>query len=656
MTTSSTGLARLDIGSDQFEIFGEKDGFSVNEFFRGASFRDSEGKLYFGSFDGVFVYDESGFRKNFKAQEVFLTEMKVLNDDVASDSSRYISFPIYDQTSIKLNYIQARFFSFSFVGLGYVNSEENRYEYQLEGFDDDWIDLGTERNVNLTNIAAGEYTLKVRASNNHGVWGNQYASFEIVVMPPWWETWWFRTLLTLSIAAFLLLFMKRRADNEKLQKEELRRKVEDATMEAYAKNESLHEEASRLTEAIEETNEVIKEAVESGNFSARINLENKLGQWKELAISINSLFDSITEPFTNIQELIGKMASGDLTERYEEEAKGDILKLVTSLNYALDNLSLILSTVKQNSNEIGISSLEMMGSSEEMDLGVAEIASSMGELSNGAQEQVYRIDHASNALENIMEFASKVADQATSIDQASKKGVSLSSTGEKEMTVMDASMKRMEEMSKDTSKSIDVLIDKSAEISGILGSMKEISVETNMLALNAAIEAAKAGDAGRGFAVVAEQIRKLAENSNSFALNIETIVEDVQASVQETSDAIKEMNRNIADGVVASSKASETFAELSTSYAGTLKLSGEIVSFTDQQLNKVKEITQVIESVVVIAEQAAAGTEQVASSSNELSAGMKEYKEKTSRVSTIVEELNQKMDEFKLNSADQSID
>ena len=125
MTTSSTGLARLDIGSDQFEIFGEKDGFSVNEFFRGASFRDSEGKLYFGSFDGVFVYDESGFRKNFKAPEVFLTEMKVLNDDVASDSSRYISFPIYDQTSIKLNYIQARFFSFSFVGLGYVNSEEN---------------------------------------------------------------------------------------------------------------------------------------------------------------------------------------------------------------------------------------------------------------------------------------------------------------------------------------------------------------------------------------------------------------------------------------------------------------------------------------------------------------------------------------------------
>ena len=169
-----------------------------------------------------------------------------------------------------------------------------------------------------------------------------------------------------------------------------------------------------------------------------------------------------------------------------------------------------------------------------------------------------------------------------------------------------------------------------------------------MLALNAAIEAAKAGDAGRGFAVVADQIRKLAENSNHFAIEIENIISEVQSSIGTTSNLISDMGVNIDGGVKASRDASNSFDELAASYAQTLGLSNQILSHSEEQHMKLKQVVQLMESVVVISEQAAAGTEEIASSSNELSSGMNEYIESSTQVTEIIQRLNEKMQQFKL--------
>src|SRR5204862_5192862 len=93
-------------------------------------------------------------------------------------------------------------------------------------------------------------------------------------------------------------------------------------------------------------------------------------------------------------------------------------------------------------------------------------------------------------------------------------------------------MRALREASADVNDGIDDLAGKSEEIGGIVATITGIAEQTNLLALNAAIEAARAGEQGRGFAVVAEEVRKLAEESQSAAASIAGLIEQIQGDTQ----------------------------------------------------------------------------------------------------------------------------
>jgi signal transduction histidine kinase/ligand-binding sensor domain-containing protein len=80
--------------------------------------------------------------------------------------------------------------TFQFVALHFANPEHNQYAYQLDGYDKDWIQAGTQRSVTYSNLSPGTYTFKVKASNSEGVWNETGAVFIITIRPPWWKTVW----------------------------------------------------------------------------------------------------------------------------------------------------------------------------------------------------------------------------------------------------------------------------------------------------------------------------------------------------------------------------------------------------------------------------------------------------------------------------------
>jgi len=92
------------------------------------------------------------------------------------------------QTPIRLSYEQD-FISFDFAALDFNKPEKNQYAYQLEGFDQDWIDAGTRPYASYTNVPGGHYTFRVKASNGDGVWNATGVSLPIEITPPVWETW-----------------------------------------------------------------------------------------------------------------------------------------------------------------------------------------------------------------------------------------------------------------------------------------------------------------------------------------------------------------------------------------------------------------------------------------------------------------------------------
>ncbi len=412
--------------------------------------------------------------------------------------------------------------------------------------------------------------------------------------------------------------------------------------------DSLLRMRDNLKLVIYETNEVVSHADGEGDLSARMNPEGKLGVWKDLSESINSLLKSISKPFNSINEIVNAMAEGDLTHRYHEEAKGDIKNLTDNLNKALDNLNTLLKGITNDANIIGDSSMEMLGASEEMNANTGEIASAIAEMSSGAQNQVSKVDDSSNLVENILRSANEMGTQSEEINQAAKVGSESSENGMKMISKVVFSMRDIKAFADDTNKSIKVLTERSQEINRVLSVITDIASQTNLLALNAAIEAAQAGDAGRGFAVVAEEIRKLAEDSRNSAREIETLVRDVQHDTETATKVIEVMNESIKGGEAASNDASDSFKEISASTTQTLELSKQILDSAKSQTESIKNVVSITEGIVVIAEQTAAGTEEVASSATELSAGMENYTRRSEEVTKIAAQLKEGVTKFRL--------
>ena len=81
--------------------------------------------------------------------------------------------------------------TFEFASMEFSAPEEHRYQYKLDGFDNDWIMAGTDRSAVYTNLDPGTYTFRVRGDNRDGLWDTKGTAFQLIVLPPWWRTWWF---------------------------------------------------------------------------------------------------------------------------------------------------------------------------------------------------------------------------------------------------------------------------------------------------------------------------------------------------------------------------------------------------------------------------------------------------------------------------------
>ena len=651
---TNRGLAKFDYDKFEFRVYYKNDGLQDNQFMPRNAMKLTSGELLFGGNGGFNLFDPRDLFDNPVEPLVYITGFKLFDREVTVGENEILTNSITFTDKITLNHNQ-NLFSFSYIGINYRHTQKNQYRYMLEGLHEEWVEAGTQRNVSFMNLEPGDYTLKVNASNNDRVWSSEPAELKITVVPPFWNTWWFRSLSLMAITGFVFWFIRSKSIQNAKAQELLKRKIDEATEEVGKRNEELQGQSESLKLAIEETNYVVREAVESGNFKARIDLESKTGEWKSLGESINQLFDSVTHPFNSINFIVNRMAQGDLTERYREEAKGDIQYLKENLNIAMDNLSELLLDISIHVDDIKSSSNDMLVSSEEMNISTGEIASSIAEMSKGAQEQVDKVDESSNLIEGVLKFSSEVGGQAESINQTAKMGAERSETGKKRVTDLDVSMKDILEFSSKTNESIDALTSRSEEISTVLRIIKDIASQTNLLALNAAIEAAQAGDAGRGFAVVAEEIRKLAEDSKKSAGEIEDLVQGVQSYTSSTAELMGQMNSRIKQGEEATAHTKEAFEEITKFYSETLDKSEQILKATKQQTEDIGNVVNIINGVVVIAEETAAGTEETASSSSQLSLGMTNYTEKSKKVSGITDELKSKVAKFKLDKAMESL-
>ncbi|CAA6804858.1 MAG: Methyl-accepting chemotaxis protein [uncultured Aureispira sp.] len=397
-----------------------------------------------------------------------------------------------------------------------------------------------------------------------------------------------------------------------------------------------------------EINKVIVSAGEEGKLDARLDASQATGDWKELASSVNLLLESVAMPIMEISDIVGALANGDLTERFDSFIEGDIKKLGNELNVAIDSINVLMGQISQIGNLVAASAEEMLVKGEEMKNTTQEVASATQQMAEGAQQQAQQTDEASKMMDNVLKTVTVMAQKAGLINESAVEGQKNSSEGLSTIKLVANSMNEIQDSAVSTSDSIEILSERSEEIASALSVITDIAAQTNLLALNAAIEAARAGDAGRGFAVVAEEIRKLAEGSKKSAVDIEKVIREIQKDINVASKAIDSMESNVKSGMKASKEAQFVFESIEKASHETLDLSKEIVEATEGQKESIHATAKNIEKIVVVAEETASGTEQVASSSKVLSQGMNEVTATSEDLANVANQLQESISKFKL--------
>jgi signal transduction histidine kinase/DNA-binding response OmpR family regulator len=192
---------------ETFRNYHPSDGLQSYEFNQRACYEGKDGTLYFGGINGLNFFHPDSIRDNPHVPPVMLTDFQIFNNSVKPRSDAPLKQSISITEQITLSYKHS-VFSFEFAALDYTAPERNQYAYKLEGFNDKWIDLGTRRFVTFTNLDPGEYVLRVKGSNNDGVWNEDGASLKIIISPPPWKTWWAYTLYVLFGLGLVYVFRR----------------------------------------------------------------------------------------------------------------------------------------------------------------------------------------------------------------------------------------------------------------------------------------------------------------------------------------------------------------------------------------------------------------------------------------------------------------
>jgi len=230
------------------------DGFTGIESNSMANYKDAKGNLWFGTINGVMKYNPNVDHINPTPPVTNITRLKLFFKDVDWSESSYQKYlsgvnswqhlPRDLSLPHDLNHL-----SFNFEALSFQVPEKVKYQWRLNGLDKDWSPVTSKTEAVYANLAPGDYTFEVKASNNDGVWNQVPASFSFKVTPPWWGTWWFRVMILALFAGLGIAFYKWRVHSIKQKKDELEKKVAQKTKEVVQQKDEILVQSKKLEES-----------------------------------------------------------------------------------------------------------------------------------------------------------------------------------------------------------------------------------------------------------------------------------------------------------------------------------------------------------------------------------------------------------------------
>jgi methyl-accepting chemotaxis protein len=315
-----------------------------------------------------------------------------------------------------------------------------------------------------------------------------------------------------------------------------------------------------------------------------------------LLISLMMLFvitTYIVKPLKMLSSKVQDIGKGDLTVTVDKSGKDEIGQLSASIQLMVEDLKNIIGGILNVTAKLYTSSESILQNAQETKEASQEVSHSLDEVASGIDLQFVKTETNSQAMEEMAQGVQHIASMATSVSEMSVGTLQEAEEGKNFANKMMNQIQMLNSAFQESAQMMKELDVRSKKINEVTNVIKAISSQTNLLALNAAIEAARAGEHGKGFSVVAEEVRKLAEQSESSAATITTIISEINDVGHSTF-----VSMNKVENVVEASM--EEFHKINRSY--------------DNIYHSVKKVTSSIQEVSATAEEISASSEEVSDS------------------------------------------
>ena len=234
---TNKGLNKYVQKEEKFFNYTSKVGFTGIEVKNQASYKDKKGNLWFGTIKGAIKYQKKHARKNKLEPLTHITEFKV-------------NFETRELVNgISLDHKEKNI-SFQFNSISLTDPSSIRYQFMLEGADEDWRPITRQTFANYSPLPPNKYVFKVKAMNNDGVWNEDPITFSFRIKAPFWQTWWFYLICILSGISLIIVYIKIREGSLLREKRILEEKVAIRTKEVVEKSEEIEEKNKDIMDSI----------------------------------------------------------------------------------------------------------------------------------------------------------------------------------------------------------------------------------------------------------------------------------------------------------------------------------------------------------------------------------------------------------------------